>query len=250
MTTTLTLAHPENTIHEATAAAIIRVIEAHDIEPEVTIGPKDILGQMLSDGEIDLYISVWLPGADDALITNGVTQLGNLFQPGTRCYLPESNSGFASLNELTEKEIPFSRTIIVQDSLRQQAEKIITAYNLNEVGFTLQSMPDDQALSALADALDNNTASLMILTDPCFLLHQASLSSLDEPKNVLPQNKAAHMLLRPGLAEEMDIDLRDELDELMLSTKIISAMDYAMRTEGLSADEAAEAWQRGKLIPR
>lgn len=48
----------------------------------------------------------------------------------------------------------------------------------------------------------------------------------------------------------MEQDLLDELDELMLSAKIISAMDYAMRVEGMTADEAAEAWQRGKLLPR
>ncbi|MCI1768476.1 MAG: glycine/betaine ABC transporter substrate-binding protein, partial [Acetobacter peroxydans] len=26
--------------------------------------------------------------------------------------------------------------------------------------------------------------------------------------------------------------------------------DYAMHVEGMSADEAAEAWQRGRLLPR
>lgn len=59
--TTITLAHPDSTVHEATAATIIRVLEANDVEPEIVIGPKSALAEMLKNGEIDLYVSAWLP---------------------------------------------------------------------------------------------------------------------------------------------------------------------------------------------
>nr|WP_267879891.1 glycine betaine ABC transporter substrate-binding protein [Acetobacter papayae] len=90
----------------------------------------------------------------------------------------------------------------------------------------------------------------MPLYQPCFLFHQGGFRILTDPKKALSEEQTARLLLRQGLRDELEQDLVDELDELLLSAKIISAMDYAMHVEGMSADEAAEAWQRGRLLPR
>lgn len=249
--TTITLAHPDSTIHEATAAAIIRVLEANDVEPEIVVGPKAALGQMLSNGEVDLYISAWLPELDSDLLTSGVTPLGHLFNPGAYCCISQEEASVTSLADVAQTaQNELSRTIITPASLQQQVEHMIATYALGDAGFTLDVMEDEQALASLSHKLGTQERILMPLIQPCFLFHQGGFRILTDPKGGMGKEMEARMLLRPGLAEELDRDLMDELDELMLSTKVISAMDYAMRTEGLTADEAAESWQRGKLLPR
>lgn len=37
---------------------------------------------------------------------------------------------------------------------------------------------------------------------------------------------------------------------MMLGNQIVQFMENAIRNQGMSADEAAEAWQRGKLVVR
>lgn len=248
--TTITIGHPDSIIHEATAAAIIRVLEANDIEPEIVIGPKSALGEMLQAGEVDLYVSAWLPGEDTSLLGAGVTPLGALFNPSVSCSVSQEDSPLASLADLAQAPASLSRTLIIQKSLEPQAKAMLAAYNLEQAGFTLNTMSDEQALAAIATALGNKENILMLLTQPCYLFHQGGFKILNDPQKVLSQEMTARMLLRPGLADELDQDVKDELDELMLSAKVISAMDFAIRTEGLSADDAAESWQRGKLLPR
>ena len=248
--TSLTLAYPESTIHEATAATIIRVLEANDIEPEIVTGPKQALADLLHKGEIDIYVAAWLPDEDSALLSPGITQLGRLFRPEANCCISDENSALTSLSELAQAGQDVARVIITPQSLATRMEQVLSAYSLADAGFTLEVLPDEEALSRLNAALGTQPPSILPLFQPCFLFHQGGLRILNDPKAAMGKEMEATLLLRDGLRDELETDLLDELDELMLSAKIISAMDYAMRVEGMSADEAAEAWQRGKLLPR
>lgn len=248
--TSLTLAYPDSTIHEATAATIIRVLEANDIEPEIVTGPKEALADLLHKGEIDIYVAAWLPEEDASLLSPGITQLGNLFRPEACCCISDENSPITSLAELAQNGAAVSRAIITPQSLAKRMQHVLDAYSLADAGFTLEVLPDEAALARLNAALAADTPSLMPLFQPCFLFHQGGLRILNDPKKAMGEEQEATLLLRAGVRDELETDLLDELDELMLSAKIISAMDYAMRIEGMSADEAAEAWQRGKLLPR
>ncbi len=248
--TSLTLAYPDSTIHEATAATIIRVLEANDIEPEIVTGPKQALADLLRKGEIDIYVAAWLPEEDANLLSPGTTQLGKLFRPEACCCISDENSPLTSLGALAQAGQDVSRVIVTPQFLAKRMEHVLAAYALADAGFTLDILPDEEALARLNAALGAQPSSIMPLFQPCFLFHQGGLRILDDPKKAMGEEQEATLLLRSGLREELETDLLDELDELMLSAKIISAMDYAMRVEGMSADEAAEAWQRGKLLPR
>ncbi|MFT8417307.1 MAG: glycine betaine ABC transporter substrate-binding protein [Acetobacter sp.] len=248
--TSLTLAYPDSTIHEATAATIIRVLEANEIEPEIVTGPKQALADLLRKGEIDIYVAAWLPDEDANLLSSGTSQLGKLFRPEACCCISDENSSLTSLNELAQAGADISRVIVTPQSLATRMEQVLSAYSLGDAGFTLEILPDEEALARLNAALGAQPASIMPLFQPCFLFHQGGLRILNDPKKAMGGEQEATLLLRDGLRDELETDLLDELDELMLSAKIISAMDYAMRVEGMSADEAAEAWQRGKLLPR
>ncbi|WP_230975422.1 glycine betaine ABC transporter substrate-binding protein [Acetobacter garciniae] len=250
MMNTLTLAYPDSTVHEATAAAIIRVLEANDVEPEIVTGPKDALAALLRKNEIDLYVAAWLPDEDADLLTPGVTPLGDLFQPGACCCISAEDTPLSSIADVVRAGPELSRTIVTPQSLEAAMQKVLETYGLAAAGFTLKVLPDEEALAELNAALTRKDLVLMPLIQPCFLFHQGGFRILSDPQGAFGPEQHARMLLRPGLETELEQDLLDELDELMLSVKIISAMDYAMRVDGMTADEAAEAWQRGRLIPR
>nr|WP_267879892.1 glycine betaine ABC transporter substrate-binding protein [Acetobacter papayae] len=145
--TTLTLAYPESTVHEATAAAIIRVLEANDVEPEIVTGPKSILATMLKNQEIDLYVSAWLPDEDGALLTPGVLPLGTLFHSEICCCIPGENAAYTSLADLAQAGPELSRTIITPASLVAHMEKVLDVYGLAAAGFTLAPSPDAEAIA-------------------------------------------------------------------------------------------------------
>lgn len=248
--TSLTLAYPETTVHEATAAAIIRVLEANDVEPDIVTGPKDVLTDMLKKGEVDFYVSAWLPDEDADMLAPGIIPLGNLFRPAAHCCISAEDTPLTSLDDVAQAGPELSRTIITPASLQQHMENVLQQYGLDTVGFSLKVLPDEAALAELNAALKREELVLMPLFQPCFLFHIGGFRILNDPKNALGGEQDARILIRAETKDEMEQDLLDELDELMLSAKIISAMDYAMRVEGMTADEAAEAWQRGKLLPR
>ena len=248
--TSLTLAYPDSTIHEATAATIIRVLEANDIEPEIITGPKQALADLLKKQEIDIYVAAWLPEDDSDLLTPGITKLGKLFHPEACCCISDENSALTSLSELAQAGQDVQRVIVTPQSLATRMEAVVNAYSLADAGFKLDVLPDEEALAKLNAAISAPTPSIMPLFQPCFLFHQGGKRNLKDPKKAMGEGQQATLHHPEGMRHEFETDLLDELDELMLSAKIISAMDYAMRVEGMTADEAAEAWQRGKLLPR
>lgn len=248
--TTLTLAYPDSTVHEATAAAIIRVLEANDVEADLVTGPKHVLADMLRKQEIDIFVSAWLPDEDGDLLSAGVTPLGNLFRPEACCCISQENTRFTSLADIAQAGDDLARNIVTPQSLHAHMEQVMQRYALADAGFILRVLPDQEALAELNAALARPQAVIMPLFQPCFLFHQGGIRMLADPLSAMGEAQTARLLLRDGLRDELEQDLLDELDELMLSAKIISAMDYAIHVEGMTADEAAEAWQRGKLLPR
>ena len=54
--------------------------------------------------------------------------------------------------------------------------------------------------------------------------------------------ETAYILIHKNFVEQLDRNIRDELEELTSNTKITSAMDYMIHTESFIAYEFAEAW--------
>lgn len=71
--------------------------------------------------------------------------------------------------------------------------------------------------------------SLKILVDSYVMIHYHYplwSVNLSDPLTAIRYKETAHILIRKNFVEQLDQNIRDELEELTLSTKIISAMDY------------------------
>lgn len=248
----LTLACPESTVHETTAAVVMRVLEANDCDVRQVTGSRDDLIQRLMQEEIDLFVSAWLPDIDADMLAYGVTPLGDLFKVNAYCCLCNETLPLSSLADIASKGENLSRNITTPLSLQKTMEKVLHRYELDKAGFTLHVLPDSEALTELSAMSAENQPVLIPLFYPCYLFYRTTLKPLSDPLTAMGKEQTARILIRKNLLEQqqLDQDMLDELEELMLSAKIITAMDYAIHKEGLTAHEAAEAWQRGKLLIR
>ncbi len=260
-TSSLTLGHLGTPQHEAAAAAVLRVLEAHDLEVDmVAAADRDALARQAEDGRIDLLATAWLPDLDAALRDGLVDRKrmdvlgGVLYRPFLLWAVPAALDlpGLDSIADLLRPEIAarLDRTIVLPRRLHAQAVRAAKGYGIEAAGYRLEVL-DDEAAFAQADAvLGAGRAAVLPLWQPHALAHGGRLRALADPQGMLGGPQEARLLLRAGLRATLDPDLLDELDELTLGNPVVSALEHAMRRDGMSADEAAEAWQRGRLTPR
>ena len=240
----LRLGFAATSLHEAAAAAVARVLEAHDHEVDfVPLPPAAPL-----DG-IDLFVAAWLPSGDaacDASRSAGMQPLGVLYRPAlVWCVLADAPARIDELAACPELD---RRIVVPADTqVAVAAARVLEAYGLADAGYVIDPLPEPEAF-AWAQAAD--LTRIVPLTRPHELLHTRTWRVLADPLAALGVEQQARILLRAGLRETFDRDLIDELDELTLGNKVVSAMAHAIRQGGMSAEAAADAWQRGKLTPR
>ncbi len=237
------LGYPDASLHEASAAAVARVLEAHELEVEYV--PLAQPGDMEVE-RVDLFAAAWLPLTDASLLASGGMQpLGLLYRPafiwGIAADAPQSIADLADAPALER------RILVLPGPIATLAGQVLKAYGLAAAGYVVEQVAEQEAL-AWAEAAD--PLRIVPLCRPHHLLHASRLRALEDPLGALGAEQEARLLIRRGLRETLDSDLLDELEALTLGNRVVSAMAHTMRIEGMSAEAAADAWQRGKLTPR
>ena len=234
-------------LHEASAAAVARVLEAHDLEVAYVPAHPGALAAAFEADDMDLFASAWLPLTDATMLASGrMEPIGMLYRPAfIWCVAAAEPAGIGDL----AAEARLDRRILAPESgpTAELSHHVLRAYGLDVAGFRIEAVSDAEA-HAWAAACD--PARIVPLCRPHDLLHASALRALRDPLGALGPEQEARLLIRHSLRDSLDRDLLDELDELTLGNKVVSAMAHAMRMQGMSAGQAADAWQRGKLTPR
>jgi glycine betaine/proline transport system substrate-binding protein len=242
---TLVLGHPDSATHEAAAAAVLRVLDAHEIEAETLAAPLESLAADLAAGRIDLLATAWLPDLDGTRLSPAAADLlsGSLYRPQP-VWAVTAAAAARAVPDLRDAPLPF----LVAADLEPLARRVMTAYALPAL--RPEPLAADALFERAAAAIAADEPILLALCHPHPLLRGDALRVLSDPDGVLFGPQDARLVLRPGLRAELDPDLVDELEALTLGNPVVSAMELAMRRDGMTAADAAEAWQRGKLTPR
>lgn len=251
--TSVNLGFFDTPIHEATAAAIIRVFEAHGINNiELITGDYADLFSALKQGEIDVFASVWLPDVHTTWSSalSAMKPIGNLYQPSLFWSVPAAVANqIQSIDELANNTT-IERKIIVAESIFDFTKEIFDGYDLNRAGYHLHGAEDEEAIQSYQKAIDQGKPVIIPLFQPSILDIKEKLCHLQDPKKLLKSTQNACILIRSEITHTLDSDLIDELEAMSLGNQVVQAMEEAMRTKDMDAHEAAEAWQRGKLIVR
>ena len=252
----LTLGHLDSRQHEAAAAAVLRVLEAHDMEVTMLAIDRDAMPAHIAGGRIDLLATAWLPDIDAAWAdpAHMETLGGVLYRPYPLWAVPAAVAipGLDSIADLARPEIAsqLDPAIVLPRRLQAAADRVLAAYGLGAAGYRLELLDDEAGQARASVLLESGAAAVLALWQPHALAHGGRLRALADPEGALDGRQEARLLLRAGLRASLDPDLLDELEELTLGNPVVSALEHGMRRDGMTADEAAEAWQRGRLTPR
>lgn len=240
--THMTIGHLYTSLHAGCASAVTRVLEAHDIDVDFLDLDPDDVADALDKGDVDLLVSAWFP-RDAGLVKGQARVIGDLYQP---------RASFSALGPLG----PVG-SLGVQD-----VDRIITTEDAKDfLTPALERLPalamvpievvgDAALLARLETARNAAEKPLIVVMQPHAVYHAGFLHPVDDPDGLLGPALSARMILGEGAASCTDSDLIDELSEMMLGNKVMSALDYAITVEGQDPEDAAESWQRGRLIPR
>ncbi|MBE7211981.1 MAG: glycine betaine ABC transporter substrate-binding protein [Gluconacetobacter diazotrophicus] len=249
--TSLVLGHPNTPGHEAAAAAVLRVLEANDVEAETVAAEPALLAAELIAGRIDLLCTAFLPELDrDWLDPAAADPLsGVLYRPRLVCAAVAS-PGLSSLADLRASSPELPRRVVAEHRFEALLRSALDGSGLLAAGWQLDLVDAETAYGRLSAALDGGSPAIHALCLPHPLAREEGLRVLEDPDAALPGPQEARLVLRRGVRAELDPDLIDELEALTLGNPVMAAMELGMRRNGMTAADAAEAWQRGKLTPR
>lgn len=243
----------DSPIHEATAAVVTRVLEAHGItDIELVTGESIALIQEMQAGGIDLFIGLWLPDVHAEAIQSNpeLMVMGNLYQPLVALALPNRmRDQVVSIEQLRENA-EVNREIRVYDALYDIANRVLKEYDLFKVGYQLLPTSDESIFLDCQNDAALRKAEVMVIGVPGILADSDDFYFLKDPKDILSRKQKAVMVLNRSWVKGLGEDLIDELEEMMLGNQVVQLLETAMRDQGMDADSAAEAWQRGKLVIR
>ncbi|AQS87161.1 hypothetical protein AA101099_1089 [Neoasaia chiangmaiensis NBRC 101099] len=237
---TITLGHLRDTLHAGCASAVARVLDAYEMDVSFVDASPEELPDLLAEGEIDLLVSAWMPR--DRHLARGMREIGQLYLP---VYVWAATKPVGDIETLGAQEI--ARIVTTPPNVARLRDALANLPALQAV--PVDVVDDDDIFDHVA-GLDAGATSLVVLAQPHALFHTDMLHVVNDPAHRLGAEMEARMLVRDATAACVDSDMIDELSEMMLGNKVMSALDYAIRVENVDPEEAAEAWQRGRLLPR
>lgn len=238
----LTIGHLYTALHAACASGVARVIEANGEDVAYADLSADERLAALDEGRVDILVSAWFP-QDDALLAHGHEILGSLYHPELK--LSALKKAGKGANWTVGEFTSLLTTAAAQPYLEKAME---TRPELKEL--PLEVLAPEAVLERVKQAEEAGECPLIALWQPHAIFHTDMLVELPGGDLLAGQEQTARLVLRKGLRDEVDEDMLDELSIMMLSNKVMSALDYAVSVDGMGPEEAAESWQRGRLIPR
>ena len=238
--TTISLGYLRNALHAGCASAVARVLDAHEVEVEFVDADRGELPALLEEGAIDLLVSAWLP-RDADLVQHGMRVLGTIYRP---YYCWGSYGAVSSLDELSGDVL---ETVFVarSDAARVQ-EALAQTPALSGLAPTL--CEDEALFETVQGARDAGRKFIVFLAQPHALFYDEAFQPVSDPR--FSEEMEAALLVREAVAACADQDMLDELSEMTLGNKVMSALEYAIQIDNMDPEEAAEAWQRGRLVAR
>lgn len=249
----LTLGFFDTPVHEAAAAVVLRVLEAHGVmDIELITGESVALFQEIRSGKIDVFATVWSPDVHQDLLgsASSMKAIGNVYQPSLFLALPNQFKGQVTSIDQLGVISELDREVIVSETIYDRLYLVFKTYGLIDAGYSLKAVRDEDAISQYKDIISSQQGKVIALYSPSFIEDSVMIYKLQDPKNLLDKQQKAVILIKKDLIDSLGADLIDELEEMTLGNQVIKLMEQAIRVDGMDAHEAAEAWQRGKLVVR
>ena len=250
---TIKIAH-NDTPYDAAAAALVKVVfERSGYNVSETKGDSEILMSMLDRGEIDFYLSAWLPKRDAEsyapyeenlkLITALYDDASSFF--AVPRYVPSSMVN--TVDDLTKPEIieKMNKQIVLDDQdkiLTQQAKETIAAHNLENAGYELTAISSSEWDAKLEKQLGDK---IWFFT-PMTKLHRLNLTkkfrAIKGTSNTLKQKDTAWLVGNKKTQKKIATHIFEIISKMELSTKWVAEINQMAFENDWPYYVAARVW--------
>jgi glycine betaine/proline transport system substrate-binding protein len=249
----VTLGHVNISFYEVTAKVVQSVLERLGYTVAVKTGSHAEIYPLLGNGEVDLFVAVWLPHAhasyweqykDSSVRVTTLFEDARLFW-SVPDYVPAAE--VKSVADLRKPEVVAKmqkeiRGTHPDSGLMVGSKKIMEEYGLADAGYRLVS---NQPAERAANFNDNIAAKrwfVMPLSQPNYLNRLASMRILDEPKQFLGGADKAYLVAHRDFYAKVDKHTWKALQRITLSVKAVTEMDYLVNVKKLTPEYAARNW--------
>lgn len=241
--------------HRVTGAIVTKLLEQMGFQVERKYALHENNFNCLAVGEIDMIASAWIPFShgiykDKVEQQIATRELGLHYEPyaiwGVPDYVPQDQ--LCHISDLLKPQVknrvlPLIQGIGAGAGITRFSIEMMALYGLSEAGYHFKTGTQDDCISAYEAAVARKQWVVVPLWHPQFLHAKYKIRELADEKSLLGGRDRAVLLAREDrLSASFSIEQVAVLDNIRLSNSIISALDYAVNREGLSADEAAHRW--------
>ena len=250
---TIKIGH-NDTPYDAAAAALVKVVfERSGYNVSETKGDSEILMSMLDRGEIDFYLSAWLPKRDAEsyapyeenlkLITALYDDASSFF--AVPRYVPSSMVN--TVDDLTKPEIieKMNKQIVLDDQdkiLTQQAKETVAAHNLENAGYELTAISSSEWDAKLEKQLGDKSWFFTPMTK----LHRLNLTkkfrAIKGTSNTLKQKDTAWLVGNKKTQKKIATHIFEIISKMELSTKWVAEIDQMAFENDWPHYVAARVW--------
>lgn len=246
------LGHIDLSFHAASAGVIQAILERHGHLVTLHAAPHEKMFALLQAGQVDLVCSAWLPASHGAYLApsvDDVEKLTVLYEPyclwGVPDYVPEAM--VASVADLLKPDVAgrMDKTI---DGINPGAgisrfsAAMIDAYGLRAAGYRFEPGSETSAFAKFEGAVAQQRWLVIPLWSPQYLHHDYRIRALAEPLGMLGGRDEATLVARKAILPHIAGGALDALRRLHLGNRVVTDLEYAVRVEGLTAQQAARRW--------
>ncbi|HEX4986942.1 MAG TPA: glycine betaine ABC transporter substrate-binding protein [Burkholderiales bacterium] len=248
-----TLGHVDLSIYEVTAAVVQAVLERLRYNVAVKQGSHAQMYPLLGNGEVDVFVAAWLPGAhaaywdqvkDRAVIATTLYEDARLFW-AVPDYVPASE--VRSVADLLKPEVAAKmqkeiRGTRPDSGLMAGSAKIMDEYRLGDAGYRLVPGPAAEWKAGFEKNVAAKNWFVMPLYQPNYLNRVAKMRILEEPKQLFGGADKAYLVLSKPFYDKLDKRTWKVLQRMSLSNKAVTEMDYLVNVKQLTPQYAARNW--------
>ena len=250
---TIKIGHNDTSYDAATSALVKVVFERSGYNVRETKGDSEILLSMLDRGEIDFYLSAWLPKRDANSYTpfkENLKLITALYDDASSFfviprYIPRSMVN--KVEDLTKPEIieKMNKKIILdgQDSvLTKQAEEAVAIHNLDKAGYNLSVIPSSEWDVQLKEQLENKNWFFTPMTK----LHRLNLTKkfrvIKGTEEAFKQKDTAWLVANKKTERKIATHIFEIISKMELSTKWVAEINQMAYENDWPHYVAARVW--------
>lgn len=248
----LTIGHPALSFYEVTAAVIQLLFERQGFNVAVQSGPHAQMFPKVAQGQVDLFVAVWLPDAHRQYwdeYRSELVELTTLYDDArlywaVPAYVPTDVRAVADLAkpEIAQRMHRTIRSTLPDSGLSIGGRKIFDHYRLADAGWRFETGSAQDWLAHFEAQIAAKAEFVMPLWTPQWLNRAHKLRVLDEPQGFLGGLNRAVLVANKDWARNVSRKQKAMLKRVSLSLKAVTEMDLWVNVDRMSARDAARKW--------